>query len=89
MASRKIKLYGLNGKPYWVFAFENVSMVRDRMIGSHLLSISLYYDPNTESQFFGLALDCVIVRKGTMAECEAAWRSHVRALAKGGSHGKA
>lgn len=28
-------------------------------------------------------------RKGTMAECESAWRSHVRALAKGGSRGKA
>lgn len=89
MARRKIKLYGLNGKPYWVYAIENVSMVRNRMIGSHFLSISFYHDPNTEFTFFGFALDAFIVRKGTMAECESAWRSHVRALAKGGSRGKA
>lgn len=89
MARRKIKLYGLNGKPYWVYAIENVSMVRNRMIGGHLLSISLYHDHNTEFTFFGLALDAFIVRKGTMAECEAAWRAFVHALAKGGSRGKA
>jgi hypothetical protein len=57
----------------------NLEIVREREIGVHWLTLSRYKDDGGV-EFHGVAVDCIVLFKGTLAECEGKWRQLVRAL---------
>ena len=58
----------------------NLGFIRERTIGSHWLTLAKYRDNVNDMEFHGIAADCVVQFKGTLAECEGKWRQWVKAL---------